>query len=1416
MSSSRFEFRILGPLDVREDAVSVRIGGPKQRALLALLLLSANRVVSRDRLIGELLPDQSVNSADHALRVQVWRLRNALGRRNDHEPRLVARAPGYLLRVEPGELDLEVFEQQVVEGRDALADGRAEDAARALRAAASLWRGRPLADLEFEPFARLEVERLEELRLTAVEDRIEAELALGRQAAVIPELESLVAEHPFRERLRGQLMLALYRCGRQVDGLAVYRETRMLLNDELGLEPGVELQELERAILVHDTALEATKPPASVRTPPASRSALRSVCPFKGLVPFEAADAEFFFGRERLIDELVARLVGPTLLCVIGPSGSGKSSLLRAGLLPALASGALPGSDRWRQVVLRPGSRPTERLVEAVGAQLQDVLGCLGAGERLVVGVDQLEELFAPSVDEDERRSFVDVLVEAAWDPEGRAIILPALRADFFGRLAPYADLAELVGGNHVLLGPMSERELRRAIEGPAERAGLLVEPDLVETLVDDVAGEAGGLPLLSTALLELWQGRKDNTLRLATYERMGRVQGAVARLAEAAYFRLEAEQQELARVILLRLAGDDDGIIVRRRVTLEELDIDRDSRVARIVAVLADSRLLTVSEGAVEVAHEALLTHWPRLREWLEEDTQGRYVHRHLMQAATEWDHVGRDAGELYRGARLAVALDWASGHPFELNRTEREYLEESRLASIREVERQRRANRRLRASLLAVLVILAFAVAAGLLALQQRSHARSEATAAEAQRLGAQALIEPALDRSLLLAREGVNLDDSLATRSNLLAALLRSPAALSVAHAGGARVLDEALSSDGRTLAVRGDDGGVVFFDARTLRQVAKLPGSDQIGLMGATVGPLHALAFSPDGKTVGVGSTTGHQATLEIVDTRTHLVRARAIDAYLHAADVAFSPDGRMVAVGEPVTGMAHPPDEVIVVHDATTARIRAASQPIPAGRLAGYTSDGRFLLVTEGDAASLLLDARTLKPVKTIRFGGAAALSPIDDEAAFGQRDGSVTFVDLRTSKQRLMTGRAIGSIQAISFSADGTRLATAAEGGTIAVWDTNGGLRETFHGHSADARAAVFSPDARTLFTAGSDGSVIAWDVGGSRRLGQPFRFALTNDGASTASAVSPDGTVYATLPDEGHVTLWHTRTLKRLPGALQGPVGHVNSLAFSHDGKLLAAAGSDRAVVWDAATTEITRVLPVAEFGANAIAFSPHGLTLAMGQSDGSDVIYDLRTGDEVVRFANAGSTDSIDFSPDGELLASASLDGSVTVWDVNSKEAVAGLRGPVPAFAVRFSPDGKLVAVGDSSGAVVLWDVARRRRTGRALTGHNGGVRGIAFDPSGRTLVTSSSDGKLRLWDVKTRKLIGAPLPGSTVAGSTAFFPDGTHVLGVFGSGTGIVWNIDPEAWKATACRIAHRELTRTEWDDFLPDRRYRNVCP
>ena len=1205
MADGRLEFRILGPLAVTVEGSAIPIGGPKQRSLLALLLLSANRAVARERLISELFVEQSVNSADHALRNHVSRLRKVLSADAGTEPRLVARAPGYLLRVDPGELDLDNFEQLVAAGSEALAAGDPASAATSLRAAERLWQGRPLADLEFEPFARVEVERLEELRLAAVEERIEAELALGRQLALVPELESLAAEHPYRERFHAQLMLALYRCGRQAEGLEVYRRTRWLLKNELGLEPGVELQQLERAILVQDPELTV-----SSDGPETAASPRREECPFKGLAPFDVADAEFFFGREQVVDELMARLVDAPLLAVVGRSGSGKSSLLRAGLMPALGG---------RNLRLRPGALSA--------AELLTELDQVGPGERLVVLVDQFEELFASSVAESERRAFIDAIVEAAWDPERRALTLIALRADFFGHLAPYVELADLVGPNHLLLGPMRPGELRRAIEGPAERVGLKVDPGLVDALVDDVGGEPGGLPLLSTALFDLWRERTEGSLTLAAYERTGGVRSAVGRHAESAFQSLGTDERHVTRRILLRLVegGDDVEAPTRRRATRAELDADNDERVSRALAALIERRLLVADDGTVELVHEALLWRWPRLSGWLEEDSHGRRLHRHLAEAASEWEVAGCDQSELYRGARLAAALEWAeaAGDEAGLNRLERRFLDESRAAHTR-------ANRRLRAILALTVLLLLAAVLAGVVALAARGSARQQATAAVAQRLGAQALIDPSLDRALLLAREGVDLDNSTTTRSNLLAALLRSPAARAVLDGGGTRVLDDALSRDGRTLAVRSDDGSVAFFDTATLREVGpRFQTEGQLSNFGALVRPAQAVAFSPDGKTLAVGDSDGLHATLYLVNTRNHRTRAYPVSTLnAFTPDVAFAPDGRTVITGEAVSGREGPPSEVLVSRKTADGRELAKSKPIPAGRLVGITPDGSSILVTSGETTSYLLDRRTFARQRTFNISGAGALSPAGDTAAFGRDDGSVTLLDLRTGAQRPMLRQATGRVIALAFGAGGTVLATASDDGSVAVWDvTTRSLRERFVGHAAAALGLQFSRDAATLYSGSSDGSVIVWDVRGQRRLGRPFRFApaaaagqgahTPTTSAATAVAVSPDSSRFVTSPGPGRITLWRTRD-QTILGEFRGPCGNVSSLAWSHDGRRIAAAGDTPVtVVWDVATRKIVKRLGTRETtSASGVNFSPDGKLVGTAGSDGVLRIYEFRTG--------------------------------------------------------------------------------------------------------------------------------------------------------------------------------------------------------
>ena len=329
---------------------------------------------------------------------------------------------------------------------------------------------------------------------------------------------------------------------------------------------------------------------------------------------------------------------------------------------------------------------------------------------RLLLAVDQFEELFTACRSDGERLVFAETLARAAADPEGRAVVVVALRADFYGRFAAYPGLAERLGGNHVLVGPMQASELRRVVELPAGRVGLRVESELTDALIADVEGEPGALPLLSTALLELWQKQQDNTLTLAAYRESGGVHGAVARLAEGTYARIPDERKPLVRAIMLRLVGEGEGeALVRRRAPLAELDLERNDDVADVLACWPTAVSSRCRRGSVEVAHEALLREWPRLSEWIEEDAEGRRLRRHITQAATEWEAAGRDQGELYRGARLAAALDWTAEHALDVNELEREFVTESREASEKETRRVRRINRRLRGLLFGVAILLA-----------------------------------------------------------------------------------------------------------------------------------------------------------------------------------------------------------------------------------------------------------------------------------------------------------------------------------------------------------------------------------------------------------------------------------------------------------------------------------------------------------------------------------------------------------------------------------------------------------------------------------------------------------------------------------------------------------------------------------
>jgi WD40 repeat protein len=1187
------------------------------------------------------------------------------------------------------------------------------------------------------------------------------------------------------------------------------------------------------------------------------------VCPYKGLARFEASDAAFFFGRERLVAELVTHLVGAGLVGVVGPSGSGKSSLVRAGLLPTLRDGMLPGSGRWRQLILRPGEHPMAELaragshpgvpgdrgdggdggeVTAAGGKADDdttpwweagepVLRTIAGEGRLLLVVDQFEEVFTACRDEAERAAFLAVLTEGAWADRSVSVVV-VVRADYYGHCAADPDLAGLLAANHILVGPMDADELRRAIQLPAHRAGLRLEPGLAEAMIGEVAEEPGGLPLLSTALLESWQHRRGRTLTLAAFHQAGGVHGAVARLAERAWQQLGPDQQAVARRILLRLAGPGEGeAVVRRRVPLAEFTAGGEQGAAQVLDALADQRLLTKGEDSVEVAHEALLHQWPRLRGWLEEDVQGRGLHRHLIGAAREWEAAGGDLGELYRGARLTGALDWVRDHHADLNQLEREFLDASRAAAEREVadarrraEREARTSRRLRGLLAGLATVLALALAASGFALTLRGRADRQAlvaqrqtVVAESRRLGAQVLLQGDLDRSLLLAAEAVRLDDSVDTRSALLTTLLRSPQALRVLHGDGNQLQNLTASPDGRTLAAVDSAGETYLWDTRTGRRLPGPPGSD-------------VVAFSRDGRllaTLGFKAAGNvHLVFWDIAARRVHRLALLRADAPI--TDAAFSPNGQVLATGT-VRG------SLIFWNLASGARPGPVLHHPHGQGLRGnlvFAPDGATLSTSVQGGKTIVWDVTRRRRVRTIPLGGMLTVSRDGKTLALGQQDGSIILADAGTGRRRRMLTGHSASVTRLAFSPDGATLASASGDRTAILWDVaTGRARKTLRGHAGSVTGVAFSPDGTTLYTSSLDDSVIVWDLTGTRGLAQQLTRAAS---PVVGVAFSPrDPNLLALVQRDGPVTLWDVARRARVGNPLDVTGGSANAVAFSPDGSILAAADVDGTVVlFDVATgARVGRPLrppygpihaPRQSREVNGIAFSPDGRLLATAGNDGSMVLWDLARRAPIGRPLRPGrgfsvTVTAVAFSPDGRTLASGVDDSRVLLTRVPDGDVLyeLGTTGGLGVRALAFSPDAKTLAVASVDGKVRLRDSRTGEVSSPAWVAEDGAVISMSFSPDSSVLATAGSEGTATLWDVGSRKRLGTPLTGPPSPGVAAFDPTGHTLATAFQDGTVLLWDVDPASWLKRACAVVGRRLTQQEWQDFLSGRPYQPSC-
>ncbi len=971
--------------------------------------------------------------------------------------------------------------------------------------------------------------------------------------------------------------------------------------------------------------------------------------PYLGLVPFEERDARLFYGRdelaERLVRRLAERLGGAGILLVAGESGSGKSSLLRAGLLPRLAAGALgPGSERWPRRVIRPTASPLRELAmglaEMAGADPVSVYRSLAAAPdqapmlaeqaaraagrgadpgsdgpssaaagtppRLVLVVDQFEELFTAGEDDGAagRRAFVTALHAAATIPAGPqgvppALVVAAVRADYLGRLIAYPPLKAALDAGLFTVGPMSESELRLAVTGPAAEAGLVVEPVVVEAVIAELHDEAGSgpgsgvLPLMSQAMAATWERREGNELTLRGYRRAGGVADAVNRGAQAAYDALTGSQKDAARLVFTQLTViTADGHFARRRCRRADLSSRGTPMAADIdavVGIFSARRLLVLGEDRVEIAHDALLQAWKQLRDWLADGQLDRALYSQVVTDADTWDGNDRDPAYLYRPGRLAAIGDAAArwrGAPARfppLPAASEAFLGAAHQAA-------RRSARRRRGVIAGLLALTVIAVSAAGIAVRDAAEASRQA--ADASRQAANASRQHAIALSRQLAAESLAGDsgDPLTARRLAVAAWRVFPT-------------DQA--------------GSVLASLLMEQQQRGILPGDP------ANFGVLQ-VAFSPDGKLLAAGYGDGYVRLW-------NPVTGQAVGAPLPADTgsgggafgVAFSPDGKLLATAGA--------DGTVRLWNPVTGQVVGAPLPADTGPVGGvdgvaFSPDGKLLATANGDGTVRLWNPAT-------RQAPRAALAAVT------------------------------GGVNGVAFSPDGTLLAAAGGDGTVRTWDPASqqpaGVIPAETGPGSHVNAVAFSPDGKLLATANGAGTVGLWNpVTGQASGGFSGRNGV---------AFSPDGTLLAAAEADGYVRLWNPVTGQPAGVPLQaytGSVAAVNAVAFSPDSKLLASAGGDGTVrLWNLATGQGIGILRTAGTGpaaaVNAVAFSSDGKLLAAAYADGYVRLWNPATGQPVGVPLQAytgleGGANGVAFSPDGKLLATADADGTVRTWQM------------------------------------------------------------------------------------------------------------------------------------------------------------------
>ncbi|MFL6142174.1 MAG: helix-turn-helix domain-containing protein [Labedaea sp.] len=1124
-----------------------------------------------------------------------------------------------------------------------------------------------------------------------------------------------------------------------------------------------------------------------------------AVSPYLGLARFEPGDRDRFFGRDRLVDDLAALVHGQRVVALVGPSGSGKSSLLRAGLIPRLQN-AESGRSRPAAVrILAPGAAPA--------STYRDVFRPADTALDTVVIVDQFEEVFTLCRDKRERDRFLDLLL-AARRPENRLRVVVAIRADFYGRCTEHRGLAEAVARAQLLVGPMTRDELRDVIVKPAAAAGLIVERALTARLIDEVDGEPGGLPLLSHVLAETWRRRRSRALTTEGYLAAGGVNGALARTAEDVYAQFSPSQAALARRILLRLVTPGgNGSETRRPAERAELAGGASDDVALVLDRLARARLITLDGDTVDMAHEALIAAWPRLAGWIEQDRERLRFHRQLTDATRAWAELGHEPGALYRGARLALARDWLarSDTQAELTAAERAFVEASVHAEDAERATIVRNHRRLRVLAAALAILLVAATATGVMAMAQRHRADQVAQAATSRQLAAQALrlLDSQPGTAMLLATEAYRLAPTIEARGALLSVTAHD--AYQGELTGHTDAISQiAFSPDGTTLASASKDHTVILWDLAHHTRRTTLTAHDTW---------LRAVTFSPDGRSLATGGDD-NRIMLWNTDSGTPLGTLTGHTGPVK--DVAFSPDRTTVASASADRTVilwnlrTHQPDARLTGHTAAVQTL-------------AYSPNGSILATGSADHTIALWDTRTGTRLATLtghsQSVDSVAFNPDGTLLASASPDQTVRLWDVAQHTSLATLTEHTDQVRAVAFSQDGRTLASASHDRTLILWDlAHRTVRARLTGHTNSIYTLAFHPHGPQLASGEDNGRIILWD---------PTRVPLTGHTDSvTAVAFSPDGHTLASASADHTVLLWDWRK-RTLMAALPAQPGPLTTVAFSPDGRALAVGGGSphqaadvqdqTLTMWDVsnpARPSETADLRGHTDQVRAVAFSPDGHILASASTDRHIILWDTRRHTRLTSLDAGEALNSVAFSPDGHTLAATGHDHTAELWNADTRTHLATLPHNAIPRGLAFSPDGRILATASADGTTSLWDTHQQRTPAATLT-QSETLNTIAFSPDGHTLVTGSVERGIAIWDPATRTVLASLTDHAGPVNAVAFSPDG-HTLATASTDTTItLWNTNLDSVTTSICHTLKRDLTPEEWAKFLPNTPHSPTC-